>query len=419
MLSPVSAPACLLRATDAASLKPTFEQKLSSAWDRPVAISDFFVPRVVAREGCRLLVQYRFSALGRSWTFWGQVGFDTDRCSGDSFRVPELQLVVPIFPFDTDLPALARFFSSSESACLLAGLREPLELTAAARLGEVQVLGYRLGRRAVLRCGLADVGPERAVVAKLIAPRKAARLARLMRELARRGFEGVGGDAIRVPRVLAESKDGILWLEEHEGPSLHDLVGAPAFVAACRGAARALRRLHALDRLDLPEWSVETELLRLREIVNATSELLPELATRLCEATRLAFASTPGAASSAATLHRDFYDKQLLTGADGMTLLDVDTLTVGDPALDVGNFLAHLVLRSHQDPGSAAVVTEARGAFLAGYGEVSEARCRFWEAASLLRLSCIYALRPRWRALAVPLLEESGKRLRFRGGSHA
>ena len=420
MLSPAAVPAPLLRATDAAVVKPLFEEKLSAAWKRPVAIADFVVPRVFARGGGRLLVQYRFSIVGRSFTFWGRVGFEgTGRDDRRSFEVPELGLVVPIFPFDPELAALARFFEPSESAGLLADLRDPLDLTAAARLGDVRLLGYRPGRRAVLRCGLVGSRREKAVVAKVMSLRKAARLGQVLGELARRGLQGTDAGAIRVPRVIAEAKCGILWLEERPEPSLHDLVGAPEFVTGCRRAARALHRLRALPMPDLPRWGVETELAQLRKVVGETCEVLPELASPLDEATRRVEALSPGPPLAVGTVHRDFHDKQLLTGADGTTLIDVDTLAVGDAVQDAGNFLAHLALRALQEPGAAGLIAEGRRAFLAEYGGLSEARCRFWEGASLVRLACLYSLRPRWRALAVPLLEASRKRLRVSGGVHA
>lgn len=406
MLSLAAPSDSLLRATDAASLKPVFEKELSRVWGRPVAIDELFVPRVQAREGGRFLVQYRFSTAGQSWIFWGRVGFDgRSRYEGHAFSVPELGLVVPIFPFDPELPALAGFFGQGESA------GKPIE--------DVHVLGYCLGRRAVLRGRVESGGRGLVVIAKLLPPPKATRLADLMTGLARSGFDGSGSDVIRVPRVLGESGDGILWLEALPEPSLHEQIGRPSFVPGCAGAGRALRRLHATAVVDLAPWGVGDELARLRQTVAETTEVFPGLATELGGILGVLQTNAPGPPPSPVTLHRDFYDKQILAGAGGTTLLDIDTLAVGDPAQDVGNFLAHLVVRSRQEPASAAAIAVGRKVFLAGYGEVGEARLRFWEAASLLRLSCVYSLRPRWRALAPPLLEESRKRLRSSGGTHA
>src|SRR5207247_2135027 len=40
-------------------------------------------------------------------------------------------------------------------------------------------------------------------------------------------------------------------------------------------------------------------------------------------------------------IHRDFYADQILISGDRMYLLDWDLCCLGDPALDIGNFIAH------------------------------------------------------------------------------
>src|SRR5699024_11859136 len=63
-----------------------------------------------------------------------------------------------------------------------------------------------------------------------------------------------------------------------------------------------------------------------------------------------------------ARVHRDLHDKQVLWQPDAPPgLLDVDTATLGDPALDVANLRAHATWRELQGLWSAeqsAVVRE-------------------------------------------------------------
>jgi|CXWL01.1.fsa_nt_gi hypothetical protein len=42
-------------------------------------------------------------------------------------------------------------------------------------------------------------------------------------------------------------------------------------------------------------------------------------------------------------IHRDFYHDQVLIDGKRLFLLDLDTCSLGDPALDIGNFLGHLL----------------------------------------------------------------------------
>ena len=83
---------------------------------------------------------------------------------------------------------------------------------------------------------------------------------------------------------------------------------------------------------------------------------------------------------------------------------------IGDPALDLGNFLAHLRFRACQSPDRANTTLAGlagRKAFTLAYQSTSPAlwsRVLWWESASLLRLVCVYSLRTRWQELAVHLL---------------
>ena len=77
--------------------------------------------------------------------------------------------------------------------------------------------------------------------------------------------------------------------------------------------------------------------------MSAVSAAKPEYAARLsrvlsaCEALATGLPDTkPG------TLHRDFYPEQVLVDGERLYLLDLDLCALGDPALDIGNFAAHL-----------------------------------------------------------------------------
>ncbi len=59
---------------------------------------------------------------------------------------------------------------------------------------------------------------------------------------------------------------------------------------------------------------------------------------------------TTDAHSGLCTIHRDFYDKQLIVDGDSVALLDFDNLAIGDRAQDYGNFLGHCRLRQLQEP---------------------------------------------------------------------
>lgn len=104
--------------------------------------------------------------------------------------------------------------------------------------------------------------------------------------------------------------------------------------------------------------------------------------------------------------HRDLHDKQLLWSAEhGPALLDVDTACLAPPALDLANLRAHARWRHRQgvwDEQQAEVVMRAINdtAYRAG---VSQDALATYEHSTLLRLSCVYAFRPRYAAEAESL----------------
>ncbi len=102
--------------------------------------------------------------------------------------------------------------------------------------------------------------------------------------------------------------------------------------------------------------------------------------------------------------HRDLHDKQLLAG-DGASigLLDFDTLTLAEPALDLANLRVHLLLRRDQgrwSPARTGVALAAVDRVLDGSG-VDPERTRAYAAATALRLACVHAYRPADRAVAL------------------
>ncbi|MBO0594309.1 hypothetical protein I2485_07425 [Nesterenkonia sp. E16_7] len=104
--------------------------------------------------------------------------------------------------------------------------------------------------------------------------------------------------------------------------------------------------------------------------------------------------------------HRDLHDKQLLWSPQhGPGLLDVDTACLADPALDLGNLRAHALLRRLQgiwEP--AASITVLRGIdAMAARLEIPDESLAVYERAAVLRLGCVYAVRPAYLDVAAAM----------------
>jgi len=110
--------------------------------------------------------------------------------------------------------------------------------------------------------------------------------------------------------------------------------------------------------------------------------------------------------------HRDLHDGQLIIAGSTVSLLDFDLICHADLALDAGNLLAHMKLRTlqGQQGGDSSALTDCGKAFLFGLGRQHEpgfeSRLLFYQASTFYRLALLYALRPRWSHLAEPLIVE-------------
>ncbi|MBD8063541.1 aminoglycoside phosphotransferase family protein [Oceanitalea stevensii] len=275
-----------------------------------------------------------------------------------------------------------------------------------------RLVAHRPGRRAVVRLDAPD-GTVREF-AKVVRGSRAS-------DLARRGSlvaELVGG-AVPVPRLLdtGEVGRGVLRWSVVPGRTLHDLGAGrwepEAARTAWEAAGRAVRHLH-----DAPRGRVTARHGATDELGAVADWLHPAVVHGLLDARlvarageRVAAELDAGAGDSAlGVLHRDLHDKQLLLDDAGTVgMIDVDTLAVGERALDVANLLVHLELREAQGVLTPGLAAAARDGFLSGVGagELPHSRVAAYARATRLRLAGVYAFRPRWRSVAQELLAQA------------
>lgn len=281
------------------------------------------------------------------------------------------------------------------------------DLEAASAHGDLMV--HRYGRRAVVR--LEDR------FAKVVRPGGGPALAEAT-EGGRRVAHAAGLDA---PGVLA-TDEGRVDLSILPGRSLHDAgsddtvsaelwatwwdTWAQAWPQVVRGNATAGAQRNTLtvhgpeqERDNLQRWVqhvLDTDILGSR-----VQQLLP-----LVEAAYQALLTDAGPVDGAA--HRDLHDKQILGTAEGaLGILDFDTLSLAEPALDLANLAVHVHLRGAQGLWSMArqEAALARVAQVTAELGVRPERMAAYEEATRLRLICLYSFRPQWYPLAVQMLD--------------
>jgi streptomycin 6-kinase len=247
------------------------------------------------------------------------------------------------------------------------------------------LIAHRPGKRAVVRT------PDGRFV-KFVRDGRTATMARRHRQLAR----ALGETAV-VPPVL-DARDDALVLEPMPGhpPLQRDAAGSE------RDFERVGRMLGRLaqdpgDNLPVHDALAEADVTRGWVERAARAGRLP---TTDVEHALRALIAQPGTPLTCA--HRDLHDGQLLLTDDRLVVLDPDTLSRAEPALDLANLLVHLDLRVAQGLLSPAGRTRARAAILraAAPSTPTLRRLEAYDRACRLRLAAVYAFRPRWHALA-------------------
>lgn len=272
-----------------------------------------------------------------------------------------------------------RMLDEAEALLALARVRADVALPGSAGLGAT-VIAHRPGRRAVLRT------PDGFV--KLT---RASRFA----GVADRAERVTGLATLRSPRILArDDARATLTLEAVGERTLFDAgseLSDDEFLTVWRTVGRGLGELAGLDGAGLPRHGVDEELAAVRRALDAGGVQAGDEYARVER-------SLQGGSGVEGVLHRDLHDKQLLVPAVGIApvgLIDVDTLAVGERALDVANLVVHLELREVQGVLPKGRARVAIAALREGLGDDSVwERVPAYAAATRLRLAGIYAARP-------------------------
>jgi hypothetical protein len=382
---------------------------------------DARVTYVRYKPGTNCLVGYRIEAAGETTLAFATAyrGDDRDKWAkharGGRIVLEGRRIIVRVFP-DDDLRGLSRLADSADRHSLL---REVLpgrpDLWGAA----LDVLRYKPRRRYV---GLLSTpaGPG-AVLKAYTAAGYAAALA---------GERAVRPAPCRPPRRLGRSRpDRLLAFAWRPGRLLSEALSGPGIPAGAVAAAGAdLAGLHRHTGASLIPRARQAEARLLLELGAWLGHVCPAVAGRAAHVAGRVTSLLPDVPAPESLLHGDFHPGQVLIGTDGVALLDFDEAARGDPALDLGTFLAHVeggVIRGHFPAG---VIDPVRAALLDGYrsagGRAADGAVDVYTVAGLLRVAPepFRAREPGWPERTARVLDRAEALLRSpatRAGSGA
>jgi len=263
-----------------------------------------------------------------------------------------------------------------------------------AQLRETRLVRHKPGRRCVVyyEFSFEDREPNRVGVYGKIRARSAdTRTQALLAALRRAGLRHDAVSRIAVPEPIGVLPEFHMALQRRAaGRPVSQLVppmGSRRVMEQVAGAIHALHRCGvAADR----SHTMESELNILEARLESAIAMAPhwgERIEKLQQACR--DLATRVDQSSVCGIHRDFYPDQILIRGSRLSLLDLDLYASGDPALDVGNFSAHLTevaLRRHCDPRAFADLEQAfEESYLALSPEVPRTSIRIYRILTLAR----------------------------------
>ncbi|HEU0038199.1 MAG TPA: phosphotransferase [Verrucomicrobiae bacterium] len=312
-------------------------------------------------------------------------------------------VLVTAFPNDLKLPALQPLADAAKRKRLL---RELLPDFPNLWQGELRGLRYR---------------PERRYVAELHAPDGTQAL---LKTYTRKAYSRGKGNAqafasrglLRIARLLGWSDHHrLLAFEWLPGKLLMDLCTAPEVDwDAVTGAGAALATLHAQDSADLSCWTREAEAKDLRSLAAELGFICPPLARRADGLARRLAEELSGAPAMGCALHGDFSANQVLVSDEDVAIIDLDWACHGDPADDLGNFIAQAERKSLRGELPSERVGLLKESLLKGYalgasGALPE-RIELYTAVEVFRRTRFpfRAREPDWPERTEALLERAG-----------
>ena len=263
------------------------------------------------------------------------------------FYVPDLDMLVLVFPYDHRLPALARLMAGPppQFAPLLLEWLGPGDWSVEA--WEAKTVRYRAEQRATVRVtarardAATGRAEERRFYAKVYPEdQDGEQVYRLVRALWDKA--GAAGADFTVGRPLAYlSSLRILLQDEVPGPPLEALLDREdELIPAVRLAARASAALH-LSNLAVPQRHLlRTELARMENVGDVLRSAYPLLRRDIEAIVRAVVAGLDEV--PLAPTHGELRPAHILLDGDRLALVDLDRFAAADPMLDVATFLVHL-----------------------------------------------------------------------------
>jgi glycosyltransferase involved in cell wall biosynthesis len=290
------------------------------------------------------------------------------------------------------------------------------------RLKAIRVIRHKPGRRCVVeydfRVQRSDLPAE---TVTLIGKTRVRRFGnegyRLQERIWKAGFDSASGDEISVPEPIGVIPRFQMWFQRKvPGEPATRLLGGPGGVELAQRIAAAIHKLHQANVPTERRHEMADELRILHECLEKVREQKPDWSVRLDRV--LAGCDRLGASvpePRRCGIHRDFYPAQVVVQERRIYLIDFDLYCLGNPALDIGNFIGHMTEQSLREAGEARAWAKQEHALEERFVELAGEQCRAaitaYTTLTIARHVYLSTQFPSRRAVTPALLELCEERL--------
>jgi len=291
-----------------------------------------------------------------------------------------------------------------------------------AYLNSIKVVRHKPGRRCVIEYGIRLLQPGHAeqdvtLIGKIRARHSQGDIYRLQEGLWQRGFDTNSNDGISIPEPIGRIKDFKIWLQRKiSGKEIWSFLASSKGVQYAYKVAEAAHKIHKTDLPIGRTHSMADELRILHERLPVVGKQNSQYSGRI---KRILHACDRLGASIAdpepCGIHRDFYQDQVILSNERLYIIDFDLYCSGDPALDIGNFIAHITEQSLRSLGYSKALLPVEQAmeerFVELAGEKTRLAVRAYATLTLVRLIYISTLFKERRLYTEALLALCEERL--------